>query len=347
MKVNLNTRVAQLTDFMYVMESAVMGKTCYENGLTGIEASVDVCSTFESIMNDYDWKTTGLLLLFKPVGNKNGYVQDTFLDKLYKLGTVGNLINSILGDPHVLIATLYEYFSGKAIHPETMTGKELRKRISKLDLPDDVMQEFLEFSKRPMGIASGLKKFMNRIRRRIKNAYAENVDVIRNASKVTGIHLRHEGAGFLETPFKALPEDKRDLNSRTTVTVVYLNEFSIQRIEQEDSTLVILGYRYKEALNAMGIDTSREDMERFLKSFSETNRIAMIRMITENPMFVGEVSERTNLAISTTSYHLDMLMAAGVFDHKVIDKRAYYTMRSDYVADMFVKISELFRKEEF
>lgn len=347
MKINLNTRVAMLVDFMYVMESAIQGKTCYENGLPGLEASSDVCETFDSIMNDYNWEIPGLKMLFLPFGDKGGYIPDVYKSKMYSTGTVGNLINRVLGDPHVLIALLYEYYSGKTIHPETMNGKDLRRRISKLDLPDEIMQEYLAFSKKPMGIASGLKKFMNKIRRRIKTSYAEYIDDIRNASKIAGIHLRHEGIGFLKMPLLTLPEEDREIGSRTSVTITFLNTFAIEKIEQDDSTLVVLGYRYKEAMEALGIDASRQSMERFLKAFSEENRIAMIRMITKNPMFVGEIGEATDLAISTTSYHLDMLMAAGILDHKIIDKRAYYTMQSEYVAEMFMKIAEVFKNKTF
>ncbi|MBN1624202.1 MAG: winged helix-turn-helix transcriptional regulator [Clostridia bacterium] len=347
MKINLNTRVAMLADFMFVMGSAIQGKTCYENGLPGIEPSKKVCEVFESIINDYNWEIPGLKLLFMPYDDRGGYVPDVFKGRMYAIGTVGNLINQVLADPHVLIATLYEYFSGKSIHPETMTGMELRSRISKLSIPSDIKEEFLAYSRRPMGIANGLKKFMNRIRRRIKNAYADNVDVIRNASKVVGINLRHEGANFLKLPLSSLPEENREISTRTSVTITFLNEFAVNKIDQDDSTLIVLGYRYKEALDAIGVDSSRANMERFLKAFSEENRITMIRMITESPRFVGELAEITNLAISTTSYHLDMLMAAGILDHKVEEKKAFYTMRSDYVADMFMKISEVFRSKTF
>ena len=347
MKINLNTRVAMLVDFMYVMESAVQGKTCYENGLSGLEPSSEVCKVFESIMNDYKWDLLGLKLLFKPAGEKSGYVSGAYRTKMYSIGTVGNLINQVLADPHVLIAQLYEYFSGKPIHPETMTGQELRSRISKLNIPDDVKEEFIVYTRRPMGIASALKKFMNKIRRRIKTAYAENVDVIRNSSKVVGINIRHEGSDFLEVPLSVLPEEERNIEPRTSITITFLNEFAIEKIPQEDSTLVVLGYRYLEAVRALGVDYSRKAMERFLKAFSEENRLAMIRMITKTPMFVGELSELTGLAVSTTSYHLDMLMAAGILDHSIDNKKAYYTMKSEYVADVFLKISEVFRNETF
>ncbi len=347
MKINLNTRVAMLADFMYVMESAIQGKTCYSNGLSGVESSKEVCEVFDSIISDYNWDLIGLKLLFLPFEDRGGYVSDTYTSKLYKIGTVGNLINQILADPHVLIATLYEYFSGKSIHPETMTGQTLRLKISKLDIPEDIKEEFLEYSKRPMGIASGLKKFMNKIRRRIKNAYAENVDLVRNSSKSVGINLRHEGLDFLKLPLSVLPENEREISARTSVTVTLLNEFTIKKIVQDDSTLIILGYRFNDAIDAHGIDSSRIIMERFLKAFSEENRIKMIRLITETPRFVGELSEITNLAVSTTSYHLDMLMAAGILDHRVENKKAYYTMRSEYVADMFQKISDVFRDKSF
>ena len=243
MKINLNTRVAMLVDFIYVMESAVQKKTCFENGLPDIEPSAEVCKVFESIMNDYKWDLLGLKLLFKPTDDKAGYVPGAFRSRLYSIGTVGNLINQVLADPHVLIAQLYEYFSGKPIHPETMTGQELRSRISKLNIPDDIKEEFIVYTRRPMGIASALKKFMNKIRRRIKTAYAENVDVIRNSSKVVGINIRHEGADFLNVPLAVLPEEDRVVEPRTSVTITYLNEFAIEKIKQEDSTLVVLGYR--------------------------------------------------------------------------------------------------------
>jgi len=40
-------------------------------------------------------------------------------------------------------------------------------------------------------------------------------------------------------------------------------------------------------------------------------------------------------------------MAAGILDHSIDNKKAYYTMKSEYVADMFLKISEVFRNETF
>lgn len=347
MKITLNTRLSMLADFLYVMESGIQGKTCYENGLRGLEPSDGVCNAIEDILNDYDWNIPGLRMLFMPSGGKRGYVEDNYSSKIHLTGTVGNLINLILGDPHRLIALLVEYHSGIVVRPETMTAKSLREKISRMDIPDDIKREIMDFTKKPMGIASGLRKFMNRIRRRIKKAYADNVDDIRNASKTTGIHLRHEGASYLQIIMRALPADAVELRDRVAVSVVYLNEFAVEKIEQDNLTLFLLGYRFNEALKAMDVDDTRETMERFLKAFSEENRINIIRMITKGEMYVGEVAEEIDLAISTTSYHLDMLMAAGILNHRVVDKRAYYSMNPEFTADMFLEISEVFRKGIF
>lgn len=78
-------------------------------------------------------------------------------------------------------------------------------------------------------------------------------------------------------------------------------------------------------------DDTNISNENFLKAFSDSTRLEIIRMLNCREMFVGEITKNCELAFSTTSYHIDILVNAGVLLRRMSNRRVYYKLNVDYL----------------
>jgi DNA-binding transcriptional ArsR family regulator len=89
-----------------------------------------------------------------------------------------------------------------------------------------------------------------------------------------------------------------------------------------------------------GIDVS------MLGALAEPNRMAIVELLSEGPLTVGEIADRLGLSQPHTSKHLKVLSNNGIVEVKPEANRRYYKLRLEpfqalqYWATSFQKVME-------
>ena len=124
-----------------------------------------------------------------------------------------------------------------------------------------------------------------------------------------------------------IPNDK---TKKITLSYSFFNEILFYSIGKTDPTILI-GIHYDKYLKVTNHDDTNISNENFLKAFSDSTRLDIIRMLNGKEMYVGEITKNCKLAFSTTSYHIDILINAGVLLRRISNRRVYYKLNIDYL----------------
>jgi DNA-binding transcriptional ArsR family regulator len=87
------------------------------------------------------------------------------------------------------------------------------------------------------------------------------------------------------------------------------------------------------------------DFDEFLKAMADENRQRILALLQRGEMNAGELQAHFNLSQPTISYHLSMLVGAGLVDSRREGKYVYYRANPDCVAEQCQEILSRFLKE--
>ncbi len=82
----------------------------------------------------------------------------------------------------------------------------------------------------------------------------------------------------------------------------------------------------------------------FLKVFSDKHRMNIFRALLNKEMYVGQIAKSQGMILSTTSYHLDLLLSVGVLKARSFGKKTFYRVDKELVSHQIRIIADLVEK---
>jgi DNA-binding transcriptional ArsR family regulator len=133
---------------------------------------------------------------------------------------------------------------------------------------------------------------------------------------------------------------------KISLSYSFLNEIIICALGKINPT-ILLGIHYEKYLEVIEHDDTSITNENFLKAFSDSKRLEIIRMLNGHEMFVSEITKNCDLSFSTTSYHIDILLNAGILQRRISNRRVYYKLNIDYLTRKLDQIKGLILSNTF
>ncbi len=133
------------------------------------------------------------------------------------------------------------------------------------------------------------------------------------------------------------------LNSSSTVCISFFKYIAWHHYSlnsSENSSWFILGMFSNLLFDE---NVSLERFSNAFKSLSDTNRIAILKLLAEKSWYGQEIAEKLNITPATVSYHMAFLQKAGFISFQRMDNRFYYCLNKTnlikYVED-FIRFIE-------
>lgn len=131
-----------------------------------------------------------------------------------------------------------------------------------------------------------------------------------------------------------------DLAAVTLAPSVFIHPYVVARIDEDTH----------EALVVYGVDSDffdgydpvpmRHDLVAALKAMSDPNRLALLRMLAERPMYAAELAAQLRLGQPTVHHHVHQLRAAGLLRQERDRTGMKYSLRADATAEILRSLED-------
>lgn len=352
MKITLNTKTPIVYDFLRVIMFKYNDIDFIEQlSENGYIVSERVGKALSYIWEDLDANIPGVALFFNYTKENRCYMFNKFDRIVHEFNDINELIAQAFEGPvEDLQISLLEYFDNekrelsfyKHLFEDDATLFEF---INSLEIPVICRWELYGIIRKPEEILEPLKLFCHRVKRKLRNVYKENAEIIKSFNKGMNVKLKtqeeqifkKELSGFLNKNY--FKEDK-DIE----ITYSLINETLFYSYQTEDTFYFILGLEYETLIKNHVFRDSSGINDAFLKVFSDKSRMSIFRSLLNEEMFVGQIAESQGMILSTTSYHLDLLLSVGVLTARSHGKKIFYSVNKELVSDQLRKIADLIEK---
>jgi len=135
------------------------------------------------------------------------------------------------------------------------------------------------------------------------------------------------------------------------VSIAHLNSLHLYSpLYEKNKLYTIMGIdfellaRLKQEANEM-----EERPLNWAKAFADSNKMKIIRMLAQRPMFLREISDALGVSGATTSHHLKQMIDAKLLKFKISGRKIYYTINAEEfekIASILLKIAGMSRERE-
>ena len=339
MDFSFNNSVAMVYDFLRIIlekynnldSSSLLDES-------GIERDTSISHAKQKIGDNKFKSTPGLSLFFQKEKGHNSFIAHIYDIRLPEFSSISAMIADfmVIADDNLLLKLLQFYGASKNDNSfyHTLLADEItfyEYLLSMEQLSDKQRLEFMALYSNPSTIMTPLYQLLKWTEKEVLKIYADNNDQIRTFERLMKSKIKNnpdELVSILSHLSNAsIPNDK---TKNITLSYSFLNEILIYAIGKTNPT-VLLGIHYEKYLKVIEHDDFSITNENFLKAFSDAKRLEIIRMLNGKEMFVGEITKNCKLSFSTTSYHIDILLNAGILHRRISNRRVYYKLNVDYL----------------
>lgn len=305
---------------------------------SGIERDPSITHSKEKIWDDKLKSTPGLSLFFKKEKGQNSFIACTYDIRLPEFSSIDAMINDFMAisDDVLLLKLLQFYDTNKndTSFYNTLLADEVtfyKYLLTMEQLSDKQRLEFMALYSNPSTIMTPLYQLLKWTEKEILKIYTDNNDQIKTFERLMKSKIKNNPDELVSIlshlSNSSIPDNK---TNKIILSYSFLNEILIYTIGKTNPT-VLLGIHYEKYLKVIEHDDFSITNENFLKSFSDPKRLEIIRMINGQEMYVGEITKNCELSFSTTSYHIDILLNAGILYRRISNRRVYYKLNVDYL----------------
>jgi DNA-binding transcriptional ArsR family regulator len=130
------------------------------------------------------------------------------------------------------------------------------------------------------------------------------------------------------------------LRKVTLAPSVFIHPFMSARIDEESREAFIVYGVPSEIFDTYDPVPLQRDLVTALKAMSDPNRLSVLRLLAERPMYTTELLEHLRLAQTTVHHHLAQLRAAGLVRQERHRGGMQYSVRSDEVLKVLRSIED-------
>ncbi len=282
--------------------------------------------------------TPGLAIFFKKDKGHNSFIAYIYDKKLPEFASISALVDDFMAMSNsAILQNLLVFYDDNrndtGFYKTLLSDKAVFYNyiLSMESLNGKQRLEFIGLHCNRSSIMEPLCLLLKQTEKKVKKVYSDNNEQIRTFERLMKSKIKNNPGEILSIlshiSNSSIPNDE---TNRITLSYSFLNEILIYTIGKTNPT-VLLGIHYDKYLKATKHDDTNISNENFLKAFSDSNRLEIIRMLNGKEMFVGEITKNCKLAFSTTSYHIDILINAGVLLRRISNRRVYYKLNVDYL----------------
>lgn len=205
------------------------------------------------------------------------------------------------------------------------SNRKLADLLKKSTLPEKGRQQRLkEFNENP--------EKLNELKKTVRLFYSEVYLKIKNETDELcrqGVTLYNQI--YSENPklfYKHYLGGITELSDEDYVHISFFSQLGIHHYQSkwQKKHCVILGIRNSDLLANIN---NFHQISYFHKVLSDSKRLELIMLISKKPYFGQELAAKLNLAPSTTSYHLNMLMDLNLIITTRINKKIYFSFNQE------------------
>lgn len=320
----------------------------------GHKTSERVKEALEYVWENLEADVPGLDLFFYYTKETRCFFFNYFELRLHEFGDINELLSDIFDMPaDKLKVKLLKYYDEKemdeSFYEELIKDQtDLYKYITPMDLPLGCKWELYGFMLNPDDILKPLAEFCHRVKRKMKNVYKNNNEFIKNFNKELSVKIKNQPEQLFSKELKQVfKHDILTMNKDIVVTYAMIDEFVFYIYNDETTRYVMLGMEYEQVLRSNYSCDSAEVNDAFLKVFSDKHRMSIFRSLLRKEMYVGEIAKEHGMILSTTSYHLDLLLSAGTLSSRPHGKKVYYHVNKENVANRMRNIADLIEEGKY
>lgn len=87
----------------------------------------------------------------------------------------------------------------------------------------------------------------------------------------------------------------------------------------------------------------------WMKALADSNKLKIIRLLTQRPMFLREISDELGVSGATTSHHIKQMLEARLLKFRISGRKVFYSINAEEfenMASLLLKIAEMSKEHE-
>lgn len=216
--------------------------------------------------------------------------------------------------------------------------KALFTFLKELEISDTLKSEFLLMRMNPAHYRKVYIDFFTKTERIVNQLYEEYDELYHRRLKV------FDDINLVLKQLDRIREGISQDENQIVISPCFLNTGLICRYRVDDIAYFGLGIGFHAVIEHLTHPKNDISLNNIGKLFSDPNRCDIIDLLTERELFASQISKELKLAANTTSYHMQLLLDAGLLITRQEGKRSLYSLKSEYF-EISKKLMEKYSKK--